>query len=461
MTSTAAARLQSMIKSREKERQMDIAESRQLLLELGTQDPTILQCLSILQSTALTQKINVKIGDKELSPEFVDFVNKYYKQECYHAIQAMFMYGFVPWRIRTLSSGDKVPEVLPPGTFTWSVKPNSEESVNHTDNTTILRYEVQCLHVGIENDDVFIHTVYQPKYKITETSNIYATMPSPLSHILQDYKALREAQIRRSHADKWNTTARVVTAYHPPRQSTDNPASSLLQNTEVGDLQLPMLSYWKTRDHQIEDQFGKLSNHNPAVYNMPRDVTVQPLSNLNPCEDLQFLNEKFHRNVCALFGVPPDVLSSNKGTGKDLVKRVALSGRVFSASIQKICATLQDFMQHVYQKIYSNLGKKQSNLSPVEFVLTPIPRLDVESIDDLKILHEIGILTADASANISNMLLGVNPTGVINQDSNVNIERRQFGSKSKVGRKEIENKSSKDESEKSQEKKSANTTSKQ
>lgn len=32
---------------------------------------------------------------------------------------------------------------------------------------------------------------------------MYATVVSPIAHLLVDYKNLRQAQIRRSHADAW------------------------------------------------------------------------------------------------------------------------------------------------------------------------------------------------------------------------------------------------------------------
>jgi hypothetical protein len=44
---------------------------------------------------------------------------------------------------------------------------------------------------------------------------LYATVPSPLSHVLIDYKNLRQAQIRRAHADAWNTTAKLICSFKP------------------------------------------------------------------------------------------------------------------------------------------------------------------------------------------------------------------------------------------------------
>ena len=42
-----------------------------------------------------------------------------------------------------------------------------------------------------------------PGLDISNNSALHATVPSPLAHLLIDYKNLRSAQLRRSHADAW------------------------------------------------------------------------------------------------------------------------------------------------------------------------------------------------------------------------------------------------------------------
>lgn len=390
------------------QRKADIVESRQLVLELGTYEPMVQQCLQIIQSTALSQDIDLEVDGKPCTPEFQAFVNANWKSQCYNALQAGFMYGFIPWRIRKTKSGDKCPEVLPPGTFNWSIETNKGTPVNNVDPSTILRYRVDMVDANIQNNKVYIHDFFTPNLDVSRLSNIYAAVPSPLTHVIPDYKNLREAQIRRSHADKWNTTARIVTDYNPPRMPTDNPESSLLQNAEAGLMPdgqtLPMFRFWQERDEQIDHQFTKPTNHTPTVYNMPKHVSQQVLGHLQPCEDIPFLYDKFQNDVTSVFGIPPDMLGNRRSGGRDLTKRAQLSGRIFSANIQRIAVILQSFLNSVYHQIYGGQN--------INFTLTSIPRLDVESIADLKTLFEIGALSADATAHISDMLLGVESTAV-------------------------------------------------
>ena len=276
-----------MIKGRHGIREFDIAESRQLILELGTMDPVVLQCINVLQSTALSQDIELEIDGVSSSKDFLSFVNTHYHQACLHAIRAAYMYGFIPWRIRRLRDGNKIPEVLPPGTFTWLVKSNTSETKNRGYTGTLLHYEVKPKGIKLDEHEIYITPVFEPSQDISTHSNIYACVSSPLSHIVPEYKHMREAIMRRAHADKWNTSARILTEYHPPRQATDNPQQTLLQSAEIG--MGPMFNFWQNRDSQIEDQFGKPSNHPPQVYNMPKDVKTTVLPQLHPCEVCGYL----------------------------------------------------------------------------------------------------------------------------------------------------------------------------
>ena len=65
-------------------------------------------------------------------------------------------------------------------------------------------------------------------------------------------------------------------------------------------------------------------------------------------------------------------------------------------------------MQNLLAQVYRSIYKKDSQ---VEFLLVPMPRLEVETIQDFKVLFEIGALTPDMSLHLSRILLGEAPTG--------------------------------------------------
>jgi len=71
--------------------------------------------------------------------------------------------------------------------------------------------------------------------------------------------------------------------------------------------------------------------------------------------------------------------------------------------MHEICRHLQTLLRSIYCHIYDK------DPETVEFLLVPMPRLEIETIGDFKILHEIGALTPDMSVRLSGILLGEDP----------------------------------------------------
>jgi hypothetical protein len=454
-----------MLKFRQNSRLRDIAESQNLLLELVTSEPTILQCFRVVESTCLSQGIFCRIQGKEVTPEFQRFMDDHYLPFCKAAIRAMFTYGFVPWRTRRLGKGDEIPEVLPPGTFSWHTEVGPEEqerrkrhggrpatsgssrpysssssgkgraatdadtgkpgsSSEHPvdssladDESRLVVYRVTPTAGGVREEDISIYISTPPSLDVSINSNLYSTVPSPLSYLLTDYKNLREAQRRRSHADAWNTTARLVSTFKPNIRVDDNPAQNLMDFAHedhyaapaVGESLFPRLmahNVWQ-REHVMRRQFMETpSNHHPEVYALPRDHDIIAQPHLEPCEDLQFLLEKYRQDVSALTGVPHEMISGRGGGSHETIRKTMASGRIFSTNMHEICRHVQQLLSHVYSRIY--LASPNS----VEFLLVPMPRLEVETIQDFKVLHEIGALTPDMTVKLSRVLLGDEPSSM-------------------------------------------------
>jgi hypothetical protein len=87
----------------------------------------------------------------------------------------------------------------------------------------------------------------------------------------------------------------------------------------------------------------------------------------------------------------------------ETVRKTISSGRIFSTNMHEICKHVQTLLSHVYSRIYGD------SPNDVDFLLVPMPRLEVETIQDFKILHEIGVLSPDMSIKLSRVLLGEEP----------------------------------------------------
>lgn len=265
-----------------------------------------------------------------------------------------------------------------------------------------LHYVIHMENVDVEPEDVFIYEVIKPDSNVTKNSVLYATVSSPMSHILVDYKNMRDAQIRRAYADAWNTTARVFTSCQPPPQVSNEPTQSYLyyETGTAGSRLNNGRPYMESRHAELEKQVAQPSNHVPSLYNLPTHHKLEQLSSLTPCEDIPLLIDKYRRDVSNVFGIPFEMVFGRVGTSQQSGSAQAdLAGRMFTNTVYRICKILESIVQEVYCTIY------EVPMQDVQVVLNPMPRLDIRSIDDIKILWEMGAVTPDVMAQLSEVLL--------------------------------------------------------
>jgi hypothetical protein len=437
---------QDIVKVRNHHQAQDLLESKFLLLELGCSEPTLQLCFKIIESTCLSQGICCFINGSQCTERFQKHIDMHYTPFLKEALRAMLMYGFVPWRVRRLMSGDVIPEVLPGGTFDWitEIGPDEEErkrrasgsSWSHNnsqqthhgyqgrqgynnnkqpvfkgndDDTRLVVYRVTPTAGSLRQEDVNVYIYANPALNVSANSIMNATVSSPLAHVLTDYKNLRSAQLRRSYADSWNTTAQLISTFKPNAVNQDEPTQALADFLDASYFEVPHLAQnpfpalgarnWFERDALLRKQMERPSTHRPTVYTLPRDHDLTQQVMLTPCEDLPFLLEKFRRDISAATGVPYEMVAGRQG-GQETATKTMTSGRLFSANMHEFCRHCQNLLLQVYSSVYG------VDPETIEFTMTPMPRLEVESVNDLKVLFEIGALTPDMSVELSRVLLG-------------------------------------------------------
>ena len=404
---------------RNQQRANDIAESKNILLELGCYEPTMQQCLKIIQANCLGQGIACRIDNSECSKSFQTHLELHYIPFLKESLRSMLVFGFVPYRLRRIRSGDMIPEVLPPGTFHWETALIEEHGSrkrplqNRDDETKLLTYRITPEVPGFKEEDVCVYNYINPTYNIQQNSNLFATVISPLSHVLNDYRNLKNAQARRQYADSWNCTSQLITTFKPTIKVQDDPSSALLDFQDAQESNPYFNAYktyfpqmkgqsWFERSHMIQKQLeASATNHMPNVWCLPREHDIVPQSNLTPVEDVAWLYEKFQRNLAAIIGIPYEMLagkSSNENTRKTMT-----SGRIFTSNMSEFCSHCQYLLRQIYCQIYKTQPER------VQFLLSPMPRLEIESIEDFKVLYEIGALSPDSSVQLSKILLGNGP----------------------------------------------------
>ena len=168
-----------------RQRSLDISESYYLLLELICTEPIIQQTFSIIDSVCLSHGVKIT-GPVETTPDFQRHLDMHWMPFLRAAVRAMHAYGFVPWRLMTLEKGDKVPEVLPAGTFRWTTEVSKH-------NDAMLSYAVQLNPGTRPEPNIRITPFMQPNFMVTERSTMYATVSSPMSSAIESFKNLQAA----------------------------------------------------------------------------------------------------------------------------------------------------------------------------------------------------------------------------------------------------------------------------
>jgi hypothetical protein len=357
-----------------------LGESYYLLLELLTSEPFMQECLQLIENMCLSRELNFTLNGAQPSAEFRRFVNRHYYQFLKNAIRQAHGLGFVVWCLRKLPSGDKVPEVLPLGTFTWTVEPDDS-------GRRSLRYRIQMVIKEVP------HTVtewVQPGFKVNENSILHATVQTPLAHLIEEYRILRETIRRYHNADAWNSTARIIVSSEPKQFNHEASQKEVFETLDF--LKGAIETKRKQTLSAVEQAFHNTpSNHRELVYELPPHHHIEPTPVLRPIVNIESMTQKFRHSVCGLLGIPAEMVGADR-SGQRESRGGKATSRMFQSKMARMCMFLSELLQEVHLKIYGE---------EAEYNLIALPRLEVQGIEDLKTLHEIGVLQPDHALRLS------------------------------------------------------------
>ena len=394
--------------TQQQRRAQDMAESHHLLLELLTSEPFMQECLQMIENICLSRELDFTMPDGGAATgKFKAFINRHYPRFLKNAIRQAHGLGFVVWCVRRLPSGDKIPEVLPLGTFTWTVEMDPT-------NQRTLRYRIQ---LTVKEVPFHVTEWVQPNFNVNEGSILHATVQTPLSHLIEEYRILRETIRRYHHADAWNTTARIVVSSDPKQFNHEASQKEVFDTLDF--LKGAMETRKKQTLTQVEEIFAnqRPSNHQEMLYELPPHHHVEQMPVLKPVVDIDYMTNKFRHSVCSLLGIPPEMIIADRESQQQSRGGKATS-RIFQNKMSRMCMFLSDLLQEVHEHIYKEL---------VRFHLVALPRLEIQSMEDLKTLHEIGVLQPDHAIQLSEVLLGPSPANNNNKRKKLQQQDKKEG----------------------------------
>ena len=110
------------------------------------------------------------------------------------------------------------------------------------------------------------------------------------------------------------------------------------------------------------------------------------------------LLEKYSRDVAFVLGIPPNfVVSKSSMTGSSSSAQQGENTHTFTTNAQSICRHLERLLSDVHEVIYGDAA---------EFSIVPMPRVTIETMEDIKSLMETGLILPEKCVRLVDILLG-------------------------------------------------------
>lgn len=249
-------------------------ESYMLLLELSSQEPTLQSCFKVIKSTCLARGIHLKIRGRSASHEFQKFLDRYYLPFAEASIHQFFTLGFVPWRLRRLSSGDCVPEAIPLGMFTWSIDsmPNRTGRASSSSAARKMVQQKALLHttlLGEEKEQVASKRAFENQQNYFQSKK----HPYPLHTDAKNASATRNNFVPKDQV-------KVKSEHLEPREEEEDYAEPAMKKRASGNNSSYTPAYYRQQDAlrrqnlqkmPIDDEDTKMLRYSP---HMPYTHTV-------------------------------------------------------------------------------------------------------------------------------------------------------------------------------------------
>lgn len=381
-----------------------------LITKMIYDEPCVMGSISMLQGCCLRQGIMLRWGNTPPTPSFQTHIQQHFVPFCREAILSCLAVGFVPYRLRRDSNHNNlvVPEVLPLGTYTWSVTRNEQNShvgggggkqtkrpklgngINEARppeiliNPPLLKYEVSCSYC---EDEIHVFNYIQPQATLT--------CFSPLSGLIFHYNnllSLRELALR---AEVWNARPNIVLEEQEKTFINDvtNTGACITQQVHqqfsAGMEQNSRMLRQETLLDMVEITKERICMpQESTVFVAPKNNTTKPLDKSEVPAELMKREMCFARAVALALGIPGSFAAqgsqSTGGGGSGWIESPEIYGRGMMEACLRLNRTLQDLLTKTYTLIYDQRVIPTFTIPlapniPYELLL---PLFDAQVLDD-------------------------------------------------------------------------------
>eukprot|EP00961_Rhodomonas_salina_P305260 3941918-Rhodomonas_salina.4 len=275
-------------------------------------------------------------GQQIATNDFKAFVNVEYGHFAKEAIRMFFTLGFVVWRIRNKrfrGKIEKTPEVLPLGTFTWTVRTSESKTKNKRKR----------------EDDPLLY------YDVT------------LNGIDCEFHVLQVARACKMRSEEWNSSARVAVEHNEKmlvNQLADD--GHVLQENNTMNSQFDALyedglgESTEARATVIREQANKAGFPSGShTFVVPKNHSVRSLDTVEQPNGMPEAEMEFQRSVCYSVGVPCNLVIQNYTTSQNSSS---------SSGTSELTTQSTQMLQHTCTNVAKHVGALLNEVYNVSFV---------------------------------------------------------------------------------------------
>jgi hypothetical protein len=376
------------------------------LTTIITREPLVSYVVDLLNQLCLKNGVKMSIAFCKPSKEFTDFFEEVFLPVLPQILKFKLYCGFVPWVVRTNpKTGDKMPMVLPIGSFSWTTRTKedfdvssssgsnsfpsskrqrtgsgskSKEASNQTlDYTSICEYVVESIAgLCIPSGDIHVINLIEPTLS-NSNGAMGQVQYSPLYIAVQKYLAFDLAQQRRCYADDWSTTARIFTTQQQPELMNERAGRNEIPFGTTRFAQASMPDGFFTYDNQrlqyqktsaivadaLEHPGGRGSEHTPSVYSLPLNYNIAPAPELKPLMDIALLERQYRMSVAHCLGIPLHLVDNDTNSSSNMYNDLPFTSEMVSNTCGSLITLMEKTLSHMYSTVYH--GDLVTNRGPV------------------------------------------------------------------------------------------------
>ena len=369
-----------------------VTRGREYVTDLACfmREPTVRHCLASIQNDCLTKDISFVENGQAVTAKFHRHLQLRYKVFARECIEYLYSCQFIPWYIERVN-GETIPRTLPFGSFTWQAH-FKKDWEKHQGGWPV-KYVLNGIDFDLDKLDVYIFYAVQPLYRemsspldtlheyYTQADIARADVASCIKSSLRSLVLVSENVDTKIQTDsglelldasrRYNVGGKTGNEYLQRQLLTSADTGTVLEN--VNDAQMCWLS-------SVQQQ-----HENLGISLMPPNSQITQVAAPSVSGDVMTqLQQHYRSSVHTHFNVRQEGAAGTSNDQKGL-RASGCSVIEQHNNVLHIARMLEDFLPQVYKAAFKVTGSVTCNLELVN-------KLEVNSIADVKVLCECGIL---------------------------------------------------------------------